>query len=238
MVFHLHNANLADPISEWLAANKQHVLDGTAEYQGTPINEKTIFRRYVYVVSLGVVCITFKTDHMLPTKQGGNLLLASLTCSLVSLLFGWWSFPWGPFCTIHALFVNLTGGTKQTAIGVLQRIEWGWDAPAEVGVAEYHRDLVDMTLRAKSEIEIRQLRGGFPDGVGVRITPTKWADNEVEIAFDYPVSDGRFWIDESHGVILIIDKEHEVELADHTIDYADDRFVAILGRILNADVVE
>ena len=79
-------------------------------------------------------------------------------------------------------------------------------------------------------MESRRQRGRFPDGVGVRITPTRWADNEVEIAFDYPVSDGRFWIDQCQETVLIIDKQDEPQLSGCTIDFADNQFVAVLGR--------
>ena len=124
--------------------------------------------------------------------------------SLISLIFGCWCFPWGPPFTVYSLYVNLAGGKKQTAIGLLQLIEWCSHAPTDVSVTEYKKDLVDLSPNAAAEIENRRTRGQFRDGIGVRITPTKWADAEVEIAFDYPVRHGRFWVDESESFILII----------------------------------
>ncbi len=52
----------------------------------------------------------------------------------------------------------------------------------------------------------------------------------MEIAFDDPVRDGKFWVDESKGFILIIDKEEESQLENCLIDYKDGRFVAVRGR--------
>jgi hypothetical protein len=37
--------------------------------------------------------------------------LDSLKWSCLSLVAGWWGFPWGPIYTIHALFANAAGGT-------------------------------------------------------------------------------------------------------------------------------
>ena len=233
MFFRRHEVRPVGPVYEWLAANKQQILDGSASYQGVDVNEKTELRQYVYVVSLLFICLSFKSQHMLPTPQNNYLRFSSLRYSLISLLFGWWCFPWGPILTIHSVFVNLTGGRRRSAIRLLQLIDWGWNAPPEVGVTEFQNDLVDLSPDAVKEIETRKKTGGFQDGVGVRITPTKWADMEVEIAFDYPVSDGRFWIDASHGMTLIIDKEHEGELADCTIDHVDGKFVARKGRSIH-----
>ena len=67
----------------------------------------------------------------------------------------------------------------------------------------------------------------------MRLTPTGGADSEVSIAFDFPVSDGRFWIDESQGVKLIIDKEDELTLCDCLVDFVDGKFTAMKGKRSN-----
>ena len=96
-----------------------------------------------------------------------------------------------------------------------------WDAPSDASASAHKRKMIEVSELAAEEIRSRMARGGFPDGIGVRITPTKWADSGVEITFDYPVSDGRDWVDESQGLLLLVDKNDEPHLAGCVIDFRD-----------------
>ena len=58
--------------------------------------------------------------------------------------------------------MNFTGGKKQTALGILQRLKWGWDAPSDVAVGEYKKDMTDLTTDAVREIEKRKVQDSFP----------------------------------------------------------------------------
>ena len=69
---------------------------------------------YVYCVSLLVVTIKRPTSiHFV--RAGQNPGVRGLPFTLVTLLLGWWGFPWGPIYTIGALITNLSGGKDVTS---------------------------------------------------------------------------------------------------------------------------
>jgi len=214
------------PIYDWLTAHKDEIRDGTADFRGTRVDETTQLHQYDYVISLGTITLTFKSPHFLPTEENGHLRQTGWKYGLISAVCGWWCFPWGPLFTIPAIVANLAGGRRRSAASLIQLIEWGWDAPNDVSVTAHEKDLIELSDEAATEIRSRIAQGEFPDGIAVRITPTKWADGEVEISFDYPVSDGRDWVDRSQGLLLLIDKKHETQLQRCRVDFADGTFSA------------
>lgn len=46
----------------------------------------------------------------------------SISFTLISLLLGWWGFPWGPIYTIASLYTNLSGG-KDVTMNVLNSLD-------------------------------------------------------------------------------------------------------------------
>ena len=234
MFFWRHDEKPSGGIYDWLLANKKDILAGTAEYMGTPVTETTEFYQYKYVISFGAATLSCATQHYLPTAANGYLRFAPWKYALITLLLGWWCFPWGPPFAIYALMFNLGGGRKRTAASLLQLIEWGWDAPHDASATAHKKKILELSTRAAEEIRSRMENGGFSEGLGVRITPTKWADSEVEIAVDYPVSDGRDWVDESDGLLLLIDKQHESRLSGCRLDFADGEFSATMTPGLTA----
>ncbi len=223
MFFWRSEATPAGGVYEWLLANKQEVGKGTAYYGGTRVTEATEFYQYKYVISLGVVSLVYTTPYLLPTVANGHLRSAPWKYSLISLLLGWWCIPWGPVFTVHAVLLNLRGGRKRTAANLLQLLEWGWDAPHDVSMTSHRKKLVEVSQTAAAEIRSRMAEAGFSEELGVRITPTGSAGS-VEIAFDYPVSDGRDWLDQSQGLTLLVDKRHESQLSGSRLDFRDGVF--------------
>jgi Fe-S cluster assembly iron-binding protein IscA len=226
MFFWRSNKKPAGEIYDWLLAHKEEIRAGTAEYMGTPVTEATQLRQFEYVVSLGALSFILATRHHLPTWANGHLRFTRMKYVLISGALGWWCFPWGPLLTIRAIFVNLSGGRKRTVASLLQLIEWGWDAPDDLAPGGFRKHLLELTDRAVEAIRARRANGGFPEDVGVRISPGGFTDAEVKISFDFPVSDGRDWIDESQGLLLLIDKSDENQLADTTVDFEEGVFVA------------
>ena len=220
------NRTRSGEIYDWLLANKNDILSGTANYMGTPVNETTEFHQYKYVISCPVITVSFYTQHFLPTASNAYLRFVPWKYTLISLLLGWWCFPWGPPATIHAFFFNRCGGDRRTAASLLQLVEWGWDAPHDASVSAHKKKILEVSAAAATEIRSRMAKSGFSEEHGVRITPTKWADSEVEITFDYPTSDGRDWVDESDGLLVLIDKNDEWQLLGRRIDFADGTFSA------------
>lgn len=72
------------------------------------------FRVFSYTVSIVVMTFNPKTDiHFI--KAGENTAKYSIGYTLLTLILGWWGFPWGPIYTIGSLFSNLSGGKDVTA---------------------------------------------------------------------------------------------------------------------------
>jgi hypothetical protein len=217
---------LKGPIYDWLLAHKDEIRAGTAEYMGTPVSEATEFHQYECVVSAVAVSMFFRSPHYLPTWENGHLQLTGVQYALMSGILGWWCVPWGPLLTIRAIGVNLSGGKRRTAASLLQLLEWGWDSPDCLSPDEFRKQVLELTVRAAEAIRSRRAAGGFPDNIGVRIAPSGHFDTAVEISFDFPVSDGRDWIGESHGLLILIDKSDEGALTGCTVDFEDGGFWA------------
>lgn len=70
---------------------------------------------YEYCIS--ILIMTFKRSsevHFI--KSGESAFVKGLGYTLISLLFGWWGFPFGPIYTIGALICNCGGGKNVTSL--------------------------------------------------------------------------------------------------------------------------
>ena len=68
---------------------------------------------YYYCISLLV--ITFKRpSNIYFVRFGESRVGNGLGFSLISLLLGWWGFPWGPIYTIQSFVTNFGGGKDVT----------------------------------------------------------------------------------------------------------------------------
>jgi hypothetical protein len=98
----------------WLGHNEQALRAGGAEYEGRIVTPETKLRTFKMAVSMLVVSYRFVSAPVPEHRALG----AGAAYTLVSMLLGWWGFPWGPIFTLEALFTNLTGG-KRTTVGEL-----------------------------------------------------------------------------------------------------------------------
>jgi hypothetical protein len=72
---------------------------------------KLVYFEYCF----SILIMTFKrSSDLIFIKKGENALVKGLPYTMVSLLCGWWGFPWGPIYTIGAIFNNLGGGKNVT----------------------------------------------------------------------------------------------------------------------------
>jgi hypothetical protein len=69
---------------------------------------------FEYVLSF-VVITRRKTSAVFFLRPGERVFWKSLPYNLLTLIIGWWSFPWGPAFTIGAVKDNLQGGHNVTA---------------------------------------------------------------------------------------------------------------------------
>jgi hypothetical protein len=68
---------------------------------------------YQYCIS--VIILTFKrSSDVYYVPPGESVTTKGLGYSIISLLFGWWGFPWGPIYTIQTVWNNFSGGHDVT----------------------------------------------------------------------------------------------------------------------------
>lgn len=69
----------------------------------------------IFEYCISILVLTFKnpTDIYF-IRNGESAVGRSFGFSLISLVLGWWGFPWGPIYTISSLATNLGGGKDVT----------------------------------------------------------------------------------------------------------------------------
>lgn len=71
------------------------------------------FVQFSYTIS--IVVMTFKNPTDIYFIQPGQSATSkSIGYTLLTLLMGWWGFPWGPIYSIGSLITNLGGGKDVT----------------------------------------------------------------------------------------------------------------------------
>jgi hypothetical protein len=75
-------------------------------------------RLVVFEYCISLLVITYqRTSDVYFVPAGGGTLGKSFGYTLLTLLAGWWGFPWGPIYTVRALTTNFGGGRDVTAKG-------------------------------------------------------------------------------------------------------------------------
>lgn len=73
---------------------------------------KLVYFEYAF----SIVVMTFKRSSPLTfIKKDDNAFLKGLAYTILSLVVGWWGFPWGPIYTIGAVINNCRGGRDVTS---------------------------------------------------------------------------------------------------------------------------
>lgn len=68
---------------------------------------------FKYAVSIVIMTFNPNTDvHYI--RPGESTIKFSIGYTLLTLVMGWWGFPWGPIYTIGSLYHNLSGGKDVT----------------------------------------------------------------------------------------------------------------------------
>lgn len=90
-------------------------------YQGTPLTLATEVTQFYACVSFLIATIKVPSRYYIRGvhKTGG----IGAIYSVVSLVVGWWGFPFGPVYTVQSLYQNMRGGTKKTVAQLLTEIE-------------------------------------------------------------------------------------------------------------------
>ncbi|MBI3661976.1 MAG: hypothetical protein HY234_02860 [Acidobacteria bacterium] len=67
------------------------------------------FVHFHYCVSLLYVTL-LRSSKVYFIRADEGTFGKSIGYTLISLLAGWWGFPWGPICTVKAIWTNASGG--------------------------------------------------------------------------------------------------------------------------------
>lgn len=72
-------------------------------------------RLVIYLYCVSILVMTFKRPTEIHFIRAGQSPVArGLPYTLVTFLFGWWGFPWGPIYSLESLFKNFRGGVDVT----------------------------------------------------------------------------------------------------------------------------
>jgi len=93
-------------------------------------------RFVIYHYCVSILVLTFKRPSSIRfIKPGQSRLLPGIPFSLISFVFGWWGFPWGPIYTMQALVNNILGGRDVTGEILASIAPQPADAPAAAAPA-------------------------------------------------------------------------------------------------------
>jgi hypothetical protein len=109
-----YEQRLRDELLAFLATNQAAIRAGTAVYRNQPISYATRLRTCDVVISFLVASFKIPTQRLV-TDTGSDRGLRLGSC-LVTFVFGWWGFPWGPIWTVKALATN-TRRSSDVSIG-------------------------------------------------------------------------------------------------------------------------
>ncbi len=69
----------------------------------------------VFQYCFSIVVMTFKRgSDIYFVKADESTVKHSIGYTLITILFGWWGFPWGPIYSVGVLYTNLSGGKDIT----------------------------------------------------------------------------------------------------------------------------
>lgn len=75
---------------------------------------EAVLRQYTVLVGLLVLGATFQSHFHVRHRP--------FVATLITFLFGWWTFPWGPVRTVKTIVSNLRGGTARSEAQLLAEL--------------------------------------------------------------------------------------------------------------------
>lgn len=86
-------------------------------YQGLPLTHEV--ELCVFKATISIIFFTATYEESRPLRVDRDALWAhGLFCSLITLVFGWWGFPFGPIWSAKSLYQNLRGGRRYHGEGI------------------------------------------------------------------------------------------------------------------------
>ena len=196
-----------DELVAKLVRHRDQIRNGTAFFNGVPIDYESELTQFVRVTGFLVFSQHEYSDYHVYEKEHLDALRRSWIVH--SVLWGWWSIPWGPVNVLKSVWIDLTGGVR---IRVRDLI--GDDTP-------HREDVVKLTQRAAEAVLKQMAERGFPRGSAIRVDVSgKRRPRHYEITYDeVPLTEGRDWIMQSQGVTILVFKNDAAHLKGLTIDF-------------------
>ncbi len=96
----------------------------------TQLQNGAKFVLYQYCIS--ILILTFRrTSDVYFIRSDESAFKNGIGYTLISLVMGWWGFPWGPIYTVGAIFTNLTGGKDVTDEVIAALVDNSPEKPVE-----------------------------------------------------------------------------------------------------------
>ena len=207
---------------EWAAKHATRIQEDGLEYDGVLVTEETEVVSYRWTVSLLVMTLNGETKHRPVDRDSGATLPTFMT-----ILLGWWGFPWGPINSIGTILHNIAGGERSTVAGIIAQAKWGIKnvtSGTQVHVQPEHAP-VRFSEAAELEINERRARGQFSIALAVKLLVDNARKRTCLIQFDYPASNGDQTVFRASPFILVIDNRDLEFFQDQTIDFDEDEFL-------------
>ena len=106
----------------FLLENEEKLKNGESiEYRGVNLSLQSEVTQFYACISL--IILTTKIPSRFFFRGSHKTGLIGTIYSLVTLILGWWGFPFGPIYTVQALYANVRGGDKKPISQLLTEIE-------------------------------------------------------------------------------------------------------------------
>jgi len=90
-------------------------IDGLSDQEiHALVQQGAKFVYFEYAISILIMSFKRSSDVFF-IRPGESAFVKGLPYNLITMLFGWWGFPWGPIYSFMALASNLTGGKDVTS---------------------------------------------------------------------------------------------------------------------------
>jgi Fe-S cluster assembly iron-binding protein IscA len=191
-----------------LIKHRDEIRRGTALFNGVRINYDTELTRFPSV--FGFLNFRIRSYSGYFVVEHEPLDGARRIAIISSLIFGWWSIPFGVIDTVAAVGTNMRGGMRSRVRDLI-----GGD------------DVAKLTDRAAEAARKQMAERGFPPGSALRLDVTgKHRPRTYEITYDdSPPAGARDWTIESNGLNILVSRKDAPRINGLTVDFQHGSFV-------------
>jgi Fe-S cluster assembly iron-binding protein IscA len=197
---------------EWLTAHADAIRSGGSLYKDSLITPSTDVYQYECVLSIGFFYVIPLSPRFV--AEDPSRLVTGLLYAFCSLLMGWCGIK-SLFAALCSIPVDLSGGRRHTIAEISDEIEG------------HRRNFVRVTPAAADAARAWMTSHGYRDGSAIAVGASGSEDDpRYLIQYDDQLSsDGRYWLGESEGVLVLVEKKSAQRLSGFVIDYRHGAYV-------------